>query len=88
MMGERHSGQSALFYEFDLERHVPVDHLLRSIDQVGELESIRTYLKPYFSEMGRPSICPELMIPDSRHYGNFRVGPTAAVELNAGAPRS
>ena len=62
MRGERHSGQSALFYAFDLERHVPADHLLRGIDQVIELESIRTYLKPYYSETGRPSICPELMI--------------------------
>ena len=29
MMGERTVAQEALFYEFSLERHVPVDHLLR-----------------------------------------------------------
>jgi hypothetical protein len=33
MMGERRSGQEVLFYEFSLERHVPVEHLLRSVDR-------------------------------------------------------
>jgi hypothetical protein len=33
MMGERTVMQGALFYEFDLERHVPADHLIRSIDR-------------------------------------------------------
>jgi hypothetical protein len=36
MMGERRSGQDALFYEFSLERHVPAEHLLRSIDRFVE----------------------------------------------------
>lgn len=62
MMGERRSGQDALFYEFSLERHVPDDHLLRKIDRFVELESVRSHLKSYYSEIGRPSICPELMI--------------------------
>ena len=31
MMGERTVVQEALFYEFSLERHLPADHLLRSI---------------------------------------------------------
>ncbi|MER9833164.1 hypothetical protein NKJ73_30895 [Mesorhizobium sp. M0074] len=31
MMGERTVMQKALFYEFSIERHVPSDHLLRSI---------------------------------------------------------
>jgi len=34
MMGERTVAQDALFYSFNLERHVPADHLLRSIDQL------------------------------------------------------
>ena len=33
MMGDRKGDQAALFYEFSLERHVPADHLLRSIDR-------------------------------------------------------
>ncbi|MCA6116215.1 hypothetical protein J6524_15115 [Bradyrhizobium sp. WSM 1738] len=32
MMGHQQGEQAALFYEFSLERHVPPNHLLRSID--------------------------------------------------------
>ena len=62
MMGERTVAQEALFYEFSLERHVPAGHLLRSIDQFVDLSGIREHLRPYYSETGRPSIDPELMI--------------------------
>src|SRR5436190_11386370 len=62
MMGEPRSGQDALFYEFSLERHVPSDHLLRSIDRFVELDGVRGELAPFYSEKGRPSIDPELMI--------------------------
>ena len=41
MMGERSVMQEALFYEFSLERHVPADHLLRSIDRFVDLSGIR-----------------------------------------------
>ena len=37
MMGERLVDQAALFYEFSLDRHVPSDHLLRSIDRFVDL---------------------------------------------------
>jgi transposase len=62
MMGERTVMQEALFYEFSLERHVPADHLLRSIDRFVDLSGIRTHLRPFYSDVGRPSIDPELMI--------------------------
>ncbi len=62
MMGERQVAQEALFYEFSLERHVPADHLLRAIDRFVDLSSIRAHLRPFYSDMGRPSIDPELMI--------------------------
>src|SRR5947208_9601407 len=62
MMGERQSGQVALFYEVSLERHVPAEHLLRSIDRFVELDGLRCELAPFYSEKGRPSIDPELMI--------------------------
>src|SRR6516162_5563965 len=62
MMGERQVQQDALFYEFSLERHVPTEHLLRSIDRFVELEGVRRELAPFYSEGGRPSIDPELMI--------------------------
>ena len=41
MMGERTVAQEALFYSFNLERHVPGDHLLRSIDRFVDLSDIR-----------------------------------------------
>src|SRR3954469_11097334 len=61
MMG-KHRVQEALFYEFSLEQHVPADHLLRSIDRFVDLSGVREHLRPFYSEMGRPSIDPELMI--------------------------
>jgi transposase len=62
MMGERAVAQEALFYSFNLERHVPADHLLRSIDRFVDLSDIREHLRPFYSETGRPSVDPELMI--------------------------
>ena len=62
MMGERTVMQGSLFYGFSLEDHVPADHLLRSIDRFVDLSGIREHLRPFYSEMGRPSIDPELMI--------------------------
>jgi transposase len=62
MMGHRQVEQAALFYEFSLERHVPEDHLLRSIDRFVELGELRRELATFYSTLGRPSIDPELMI--------------------------
>jgi len=62
MKGERTVMQEALFYEFNLERHVPADHLLRSIDRFVDLSGIRAHLRPFYSEIGRPPADPELMI--------------------------
>src|SRR3954452_20381906 len=62
MMGERTVAQEALFYEFSLERHVPADHLVCAIDRFVDLSGLRAYLRPLYSEMGRPSVDPELMI--------------------------
>ena len=62
MMGERTVGQEALFYGFSLEQHVPASHLLRSIDRFVDLTGLREQLRPFYSETGRPSIDPELLI--------------------------
>ena len=51
-----------MFYEFSLEKHIPADHLMRSIDRFVDLQEIRRDLAPFFSSIGRPSIDPELMI--------------------------
>lgn len=62
MMGERTVVQEALFYSFSIENHVPADHLLRSIDRFVDPAGIRERLRPFYSETGRPSIDPELLI--------------------------
>src|ERR1043166_4650870 len=62
MMGHQRVEQAALFYEFSLERHVPDDHLLRSIDRFVDLDGLRRELCSFYSTIGRPSIAPELMI--------------------------
>jgi transposase len=62
MMGERQVDQAALFYEFSLERHVPLDHLLRAIDRFVDLGGVRAHVAPFYSPIGRPSIDPELLI--------------------------
>ena len=64
MMGRRTGDQASLFYEFRLDDRVPKDHLLRRIDCFvsAALADVHEQLGPYYSEIGRPSIDPELMI--------------------------
>ncbi len=62
MMGPRQEAQSALFYDFSIEDHIPSDHILRAIDDVIDLSAIRKYLADFYSSTGRPSIDPELML--------------------------
>jgi transposase len=62
MMGQNGGGQDRLFYSFNLEDHVPQNHLLRGIDRFLDLSDLRRHLAPYYSHTGRPSIDPELMI--------------------------
>ena len=50
-----------MFYSFNLEDHVPANHLLRGINQFLDLSDLRAYHFVY-SHTGRPSIDPELMI--------------------------
>ncbi|HEJ4639097.1 TPA: transposase, partial [Pseudomonas aeruginosa] len=62
MMGQLPGGQQRLFYSFNLEDHVPPQHLLRSIDQCLDLSDLRAHLADFYSPIGRPSIDPELMV--------------------------
>lgn len=62
MMGPRQEAKTALFYDFSIEDHVPVDHVLRAIDGVIDLSSVRTHLTEFYSSTGRPSVDPELMM--------------------------
>src|SRR4051795_4424570 len=61
MMGS-HSRSESLFYYFRLEDHVPEDHLLRLIDRHVSFEFVRAKLKDSYSDTGRPSIDPELLL--------------------------
>ena len=61
MMG-RQADQPAFLYDFALDKHVPADHMLRSIDRFVELDEMRAKLAPFYSHTGRPSIDPELLI--------------------------
>ena len=61
MMGQQVE-RGSLFYDFSLDRHVPADNLLRSIDRFVDLSEVRRDLTPFYSLLGRPSIDPELMI--------------------------
>jgi transposase len=61
MMGH-HARSEALFYYFRLEDQIPENHLLRLIDQHISFECVRQRLKGSYSETGRPSIDPELLL--------------------------
>jgi transposase len=61
MMGQ-HARAEALFYYFRLEDQVPENHLLRLIEKHISLAFVREKLKGSYSEMGRPSIDPELLL--------------------------
>jgi len=62
MMGRQRSGHRQLFYSFNLDDHIPRDHLLRGIDQFLDLSELHQHLAPYYSYTGRPSIDPQLLI--------------------------
>ena len=62
MMGCQTDSQKRLFYSFNLEDHVPQNHLLRGINQYLDLSDLRQHLAAFYSHTGRPSIDPELMI--------------------------
>src|ERR1700730_18641578 len=64
MMGRQTGDQSQLFYLFNLEERIPARHLLRRINPIATrvLGDLRGKLQPFYSEIGRPSIDPELMM--------------------------
>ena len=62
MMGRHGGNQDRLFCSFNLEEHVPADHLLRAIDRFLDLGDLRRHLAAFYSHTGRPSVDPELMV--------------------------
>jgi transposase len=64
MMGRQAGEQRQLSYLFNLEECIPPDHLLRRINPIVTrvLADLRKKLASFYSEIGRPSIDPELMM--------------------------
>jgi len=61
-MGRLNHDQGQFFYSFRLEDAVPEDHPVRAIAAVVDLSWVHSELAPFYSQIGRPSIDPELMI--------------------------
>src|SRR6266511_719754 len=64
MVGRQAVDQSQLVYLVNLEVHIPTDHLLQRINPIVTrgLGALSERLAPFYSDIGRPSIDPELMI--------------------------
>jgi transposase len=64
MMGRQAGDQRQLFYLFNLEDRIPADHLLRRINPLVTriLADLRERLASFYSDIGRPSVDPELMM--------------------------
>src|SRR5258705_4999807 len=64
MMGRQDRDQRQLFYEFSLDEMIPADHLVRRINvfATAVLADLHEQLKAFYSDLGRPSVDPELMI--------------------------
>jgi len=61
MMGQQCRKES-LFYYFRLEDQVPETHLLRLIDRYIDFSFVRDRLRNFYSQTGRPSIDPEVLL--------------------------
>jgi len=61
MMGQ-HDRSEALFYYFRLDDQVPENHLLRLIEKHISFSFVRERWQASYSETGRPSIDPELLL--------------------------
>src|SRR6266542_221727 len=61
MMGQ-HARSESLFYYFRLEDHIPENHLLRLIDRHISFDFVHDVLRDSYSETGRPSIDPEVLL--------------------------
>src|SRR6266403_4225897 len=61
MMGQ-HARSESLFYYFRIEDQVPENHLLRLLDRHISFDFVREKLKDSYSDTGRPSIYPELLL--------------------------
>src|SRR5215469_5280565 len=78
MLGQ-HDRTESLFYYFRIEDQVPENHLLRFIDRYVSFDFVREKLRACYSETGRPSIDPEVLLrilhgggsASCRHWGRL-----------------
>ena len=61
-MGRLKHDQGQFFYSFRLSEAVPRDHPVRQIASVLDLSWVHLELAPFYPNVGRPSIDPELMV--------------------------
>ncbi len=61
MMGKK-TKQSPLFYYMNIADMIPEDHILRLINKYIDFSFIRKRTKQLYSDTGRPSIDPEVLI--------------------------
>jgi transposase len=64
MMGRQDRDQRRLFYDFNLDEMIAADHLLRRINifTAAVLADLHAQLERFYSDIGRPSVDPELMV--------------------------
>ena len=77
MMGRRDRDQARLFCDFNLDEVIPENHLLRRLEVfvTTVLADLHEQLQHFYSETGRPSVDPELMMRKlivGYCYGNSR----------------
>jgi transposase len=51
-----------IYYDFSLESSIPQDHLLKRIDRLVSFEFVRDRTKGYYSNTGKPSIDPIVLV--------------------------
>ncbi len=78
MMGTQEA-PARLFYDFNLEAHVPADHILREIDRFLDVGTIRQQLARHFSHLNlayRWFCCLDLnsTVPDHSTFSKYRHG--------------
>ncbi|WP_333702779.1 IS1182 family transposase [Sphingobium yanoikuyae] len=61
MMGEQQQGSKGATWRA-LGAMLPMDHILRRIDGLLDMQELRDALAPHYSARGRPSVAPDLLI--------------------------
>ena len=65
MMGTQ-DAPAQLLYDFDLDRHVPSDHIPREIDRFLDMDGMREVLRPFYSSprtsLNRPGLIIRMLV--------------------------